>query len=279
MKKISMLAVVFAASLFVANAQVKTPRPSPNAEVEQELGLTEIEVKYSRPSVKGRTIFGDLVPYGEMWRTGANSPTIVDFDDKVMVEGKAIEKGKYAMFTIPGKDNWTVVFNSNTKKNAWEYDESTEVARFDVKPTALSNNVESFSIGFANLRDASCSMYLAWEKTQVSFKIEVNTDEAVMTSIEKTMAGPEAYDKYLAARYYFENNKDLKKALTWVTEACDAMPDKYWMLKWKAEIQAANGMKKEAIATAEKSKALAAEAKNDSYVKMNDENIAKWKQK
>ena len=279
MKKISMLAVVFAAGLFVANAQVKTPRPSPNAEVEQELGLTEVEVKYSRPSVKGRTIFGDLVPYGTMWRTGANSPTIVDFDDKVMVEGNEIEKGKYAMFTIPGKDKWTVIFNSNTKKNAWEYDESTEAARFEVTPSKLAQPVESFTIGFDNLRDASCSMYMAWENTKVSFNIEVNTDEAVMATIEKTMAGPEAYDKYLAARYYYENDKDLKKALTWVTEACDAMPDKYWMLKWKAEIQAANGLTKEAIATAEKSKTLAAEAYKQGYVKMNEENIAKWKKK
>jgi len=279
MKKLGLFilsGVLFAAT---TNAQVKTPMPSPTAEIEQKIGLSEIEIEYSRPGVKGRTIFGDLVPFGEMWRTGANGPCVIDFDDETMVEGNKIAKGKYAMFTIPGEDMWTIVLNSNTKKNAWEYDESTEAARFEVKPVKIPSKKETFTIEFDEITDASATLNLVWENTRVPIKLTLNTDEAVMASIKDALAGPSAGSYYQAARYYYQNKKDLKMSLDWITKACNMDPDKYWMLKWKAEIQFANGLKKEAIATATKSKELAAKAENKDYVKLNEDNIAKWSKK
>lgn len=279
MKKIGLFVLASTMMVGAAIAQVKTPAPSPKAEVEQALGLTEIEIEYSRPSMKGRTIFGDLVPYDKLWRTGANAPTVVKFDDDVTIEGNKVEEGKYALFTIPGKDKWTVILNSNTKNNVYNYDNSTEVAKFDVTPSKMADTKETFTIGFDNLRDNECTMYLAWENTRVSMKISVNTDEAVMASIKKEMAGPSAGSYYQAARYYHENGKDKKEALNWINKANELDPGKYWMMKWKAEIQASNGLTKEAIATAKEAKALAEKAGNQEYVKINEENIAKWSKK
>ncbi len=279
MKELGLFILSGALFATTINAQVKTPMPSPTAEIEQKIGLSEIEIEYSRPGVKGRTIFGDLVPYGDMWRTGANGPTIVEFDDETMVEGNKVEKGKYAMFTIPGEEMWTIIFNSNTKNNVWNYDESTETARFEVKSVKTESKKETFTIEFDEITDASATLNLVWENTRVPIKLTLNTEEAVMASIDKALAGPDAGSYYQAARYYYQNDKDLKKSLEWITKACDMDPDKYWMLKWKAEIQAANDMKKEAIATATKSKELAAKAENKDYVKLNEDNIAKWSKK
>lgn len=220
------LATVVATSV---QAQVKTPRPSPNAEIEQEIGLTEIEVEYSRPSAKGREIFGGLVPYETMWRTGANAATTIKFDDDMKVEGMEIKQGKYSLFTIPGKEKWTIVFNARDDINVWDYDESGEVLRFDVEPIELKDMVETFTINFNEIRDDAVTMELIWEYTKVPIKITTNTDQAVMASIEKTMAGPEARDMYLSARYYYQNDKDVKQALEWIQKASELDPDKYWV--------------------------------------------------
>lgn len=270
------LATVVATSV---QAQVKTPRPSPNAEIEQEIGLTEIEVEYSRPSAKGREIFGGLVPYETMWRTGANAATTIKFDDDMKVEGMEIKQGKYSLFTIPGKEKWTIVFNARDDINVWDYDESGEVLRFDVEPIELKDMVETFTINFNEIRDDAVTMELIWEYTKVPIKITTNTDQAVMASIEKTMAGPEARDMYLSARYYYQNDKDVKQALEWIQKASELDPDKYWVEKWHAEILAANGKYKEAITVATKSMELAEKGGNDQYVEVNKENIEKWKKK
>lgn len=275
MKRI--LALIICATLIgVVNAQVKTPAPSPSQVVKQALGLSKIEVNYSRPGVKDREIFGKLVPFDKMWRTGANGVTTIKVKSKVMFEGKELKKGTYAFLTIPGKDKWTIVVNSNTKNNAWAYDDATEVFRIDVKPVTSTEKVENFTIGFDNLTDASCTMQLKWANTVVPIKVTVNTEEAVMATIDKTLAGPSAGDYYTSAKYYFQKDKDLEKALEWIEKSSTMAPDKFWVEKWYAEILAANGDKKKAIEVATKSIELAETAGNKEYVKFNKDNIAKW---
>jgi hypothetical protein len=259
-------------------AQIKTPAPSPLCKVTQNVGLDQIMLEYSRPGAKGRAIFGDLVPYGEIWRTGANSPTNIEFSEDVTVAGKKVEAGRYAMYTIPGKDEWTVILNSDPSKQAWDREEAMDVASFKVKPEARQDHTETFTINIDHIGDDHAHVQLLWEKTAVAFKVEFEVEERVMKNINQVMAGPSSYEKYRAARYYFENDKDIEKAHQWISEACENDAT-FWMMKWKAEIEAAMGEYDMAIKTAEKSIELAKEAENKDYVKMNEENIAAWKKK
>ena len=253
-------------------SQVTTPRPSPNCEVEQEIGLTEVEVKYSRPGIKGRKIYGDLVPFGKLWRTGANSATSIKTKDTLMFAGNKLAPGKYSLFTIPGESEWTIVFNKDANASVPQYKQEKDALRFTVKPEKYGETVETFTIEFSNLTDNSANMRLLWENTLVNIPISAQTDAMVMKSIEKTLVGASSRDYYLSARYYFENGKDIKQATTWINKAVemDAQDPKFWVVYWQAEILKKSGDKKGAIAAAEKSKELAIKAKYDEYVKKND---------
>lgn len=264
-------------------AQLKTPQPSPLGKVTQTVGLTDITITYSRPSVKGRVIFGELVPFGKRWRTGANATTKINFSDEVTVEGKKIPAGEYVLLTIPGKDEWTIIINKNLKLSGdggKEYKTEEDVANFKIKPATSCNTVETFTIQFADLAMNEANIELAWEKTSVKFKVIGEVDTKVMAEIEEKMTGTDISGTtyYQAARYYFENNKDKKKALEWINKAVEKDP-KYYIVHVQAKIQAANGDYKKAIESAKRSMQLAKEAENTEYVAMNEKLIAEWSKK
>lgn len=282
MKKLYFMMLLLCAGAFSLQAQIKTPAPSPSGSFKQMVGLTEVEVEYNRPSVKGRDIFGadGLVPYGKMWRTGANASSKVSFSDDVMVEGMALKAGKYALYTVPNADSWDVIFYSNIGN--WglpqTYDEAAEALRVKVKPVTLSQTVETFTLQLANLSNTGAVLELSWANTLVPIKIEVEVEEKVMANIEKVLNGPTAGDYFTAGSYYHDAGKDLAQALSWVQKA-NEMDPKFWTMRREAMILADMGRYADAIAVAEKSKEAAQAAGNEDYVRMNDKSIEEWKKK
>jgi len=253
--------------------------------IQQTVGLTEVEIEYSRPSAKGRIIFGDLVPFGKLWRTGANANTTVSFSDDVVIKGTTLKKGKYALYTTPKADMWEVVFYSATDN--WgtpeNWDANKVVVLTNVDPISLGNSVETLTISVNNLTNDSATLDIAWEKTMVSIKFEVPTQKSAMASIEKALAGPTAGDYFSSAQYYFQSNGDLNKALEYVNKAISMVKlgsdVPFWHLRQKSLIQAKLGDKAGAIATAKLSLAGAQKEKNDDYVKMNNDSIKEWSKK
>jgi hypothetical protein len=281
MKKIILVMTIVLTSLN-GIAQVKTPAPSPKSTVEQMVGLTEVTVEYSRPSKKGRTIFGDLVPFGKLWRTGANKNSIITFSDDVVIKGQTLKKGSYAIFTTPKVDMWEVVFYSDTEN--WgtpeNWNEKNVALSTNVDAQMLGNTVETFTIGINNVDNNSATLELSWDKTLVAVKFEVPTHKTAMASIEKVLAGPTSGDYFSSAQYFYQSNGDLNKALEYVNKAIDLNKDKpFWYTRQKSLIQAKLGDKKGAIETAKISLAAATAAKNDDYVKMNNDSIAEWSKK
>ena len=284
MKKIIFVLATIIAN-FVINAQVKTPQPSPHSTLTQVVGLTDVTVDYSRPSVKGRTIFVDLVPFGKLWRTGANANTTVTFSDDVVIKGTTLKKGKYALYTTPKADMWEVIFY--TDSDNWGTPENWDANKVayttNVDPIALGNSTESFTISINNLTNDSATLDIAWEKTMVSLKFEVPTQKTAMASIDKALAGPTAGDYFSAGQYFFQSNGDMNKALEYVNKALSmAKPGEdlpYWQLRQKSLVQAKLGDKAGAIATAKLSLAGAEKAKNNDYVKMNNDSIKEWSKK
>ena len=279
-KIIVMLALVLAN--FVVEAQVKTPQSSPLAKVEQVVGLTNVQLEYSRPSAKGRTVYGDLVPFGKMWRTGANGNTTISFSDDVKVAGRELKKGKYALFTAPKADSWDVIFYTDT--NNWglpeKWDDTKVALKVTLKPETSNKSVESFTISLNNLTSDAGVVEISWERTSVAIPFTVPSEEMAMKSIEKTLAGPTAADYFSSAQYFYQTNKDMNKALTWVNNAISNSPKDrdvpFWYLRLKSLIQAKLGDKKGAIATAKESLALSVKAGNADYEKMNKDSIAEW---
>jgi hypothetical protein len=277
MKK-SLLIVGMVIICLLAEAQVETPSASPAGSVSTTVGLTDIKIDYSRPRVKGRKIFGEgavLVPYGAIWRTGANNGTKISFSDDVTVEGTAVPKGEYLIFTWPGAAEWTVALYKDVTLggNTGGYDASKEAAKFKVKPEKLTEKVETFTINIGDIADdnKSAKVQLAWENTSVKFGVGVDFDAKVMKSIDDaTKVNP--YNYYQAAVYYLENGKDLNKALEWINKAADNDPA-FWILYQKARIQKALNDKKGALATANASLEAAKVAKNRDYQVMNEELI------
>lgn len=278
MKKIIFVLAMMIAN-YVTEAQVKTPQASPKSTITQMVGLTNVEIVYSRPSAKGRDVFNNLVPFGKLWRTGANENTLITFSDDVVIDGKTLAKGKYALFTTPRADNWEVIFYSDTNNwgNPENWDETKVALRTTAKPEMLNRNVESFTIGINNLDNNFAHLEISWEKTLVAIKFEVPTQKLATASIEKALAGPTAGDYYASAQYFFQSNGDISKALTYIDKALDMSKDKpFYYFRLKSLIQAKNGDKKGAIATAKISLAGAEAAKNQDYVKMNKDSIEEW---
>ncbi len=271
------LAIAVLAFSVKANAQLQTPAASPACELEQTVGLTEVEIEYSRPAVRGRTIFAKdgLVPFGEVWRTGANSATMISFSEDVKLGGQALEAGSYAILTKPDAKEWEFMFYPYESGNWTSYVDKTPAATVKAKSAKLSSPRESMTFDINDITAEGANIYLKWADTKVSFPLEVMTDEAVMASIDKVMAGPTANDYFAAASYYHEAGKDLNQALTWVQKA-NAENPRYWMLRREALILADLGRKEEAIATATKSMELAKEAGNNDYIRMNEASIKEW---
>jgi tetratricopeptide (TPR) repeat protein len=258
------------------NAQIETPRPSPMSTVSQKVGLGEFTVTYSRPSMKGRKVFGEMVSYDKLWRFGANMATTFKSTDDFSIEGKNVPAGEYSLFAIPGEKEWTMILNKVAKlSGTYKYAETEDVLRWKVKSIALSTPVETFTIQFANLRDNAATVQVAWENTLVTFDVMVAYDERVMKQIDEVMAGPSSGAYYTAASYYFNNKKDFSKALTWVNKSLESA-ERYWVLTLKAQIQAGLEDYKGAIETANRAIALATADEDDAYVKANSERVAEW---
>lgn len=264
------------------SAQVKTPQASPKAEVKQVVGLTEVEVSYSRPSAKGRIVYGNLVPFGRVWRTGANANTTVSFSEDVVIDGKTLKKGKYALFTSPKADSWDIMFYTDTDN--WgepeKWDESKVALKTTAKTEILSRPVETFTIGVNALDNNFGHLELSWERTLVSVKFEVPTAATAMASIEKALAGPTAGDYFSAAQYYYQSGQDQKKALEFINKAVSMSKEPpFWYTRQKSLIQAKLGDKSGAVETAKMSLSAAQKAGNQDYVKMNQDSIAEWSKK
>ena len=279
MKKLLLVFAVFAMT-FTAYAQIETPQPSPASKLEQKVGLTDITIEYSRPSVKGRTIFGDLEPYGGMWRTGANKNTVITFSDDVTIAGQDVKAGSYAMFTkLNSAKQWDVIFYNDT--NNWgtprNWDDSKVVATAKVEVHAVPFNVETMTIDINNISATGGTIDIIWEKSYVGIPFTVPTDKTVSAAIDKVMAGPSANDYYASAVYYLNAGKDVNKAKKWIDKAMSMIEKPgFWQIRQQSLIYAAAGDKNGAIKLAKESMAAAKEAGNQNYVKQNMESLKEW---
>lgn len=257
-------------------AQINTPQPSPISTLQQKVGLTDVEIVYCRPGVKDRTIYGDLVPYGEMWRTGANASTKIKFSHDVVLGGQEVPAGEYALYTIPGETNWTVVVHKNTTYwGVGDYKEEDDLVRFELASSKLADKVETMTFNISDVVMDAANINLDWENTRLSIPLKVEVDERVEADIEKAMKGVTPGTYYQAASYYLEADKDMNQALTWIEKALEK-EEKFWYVRKKALIHAKLGNYSSAIKAAERSMALAQEADYPSYVENNRKSIEEW---
>jgi hypothetical protein len=260
-------------------AQINTPAASPSATVSQGIGLTKITIDYSRPSVKGRKIFGDLVPFGKVWRTGANKITSIRFDDEVLVNGTAVKAGSYGLYTIPTATEWTVILNTDDKQwGSYGYDEKKDVYRFKVKPSQSKSFVEQMAIEIEGINPTTADIAIKWENTEAKFRVEQPVDAKIMAEIEeKTSKADATIDTYFAAAdYYYQKGIHLDKALVWANKVIEQNKE-YWAYQLVARVAAKQGNCAVALANAEKSMELAQKASDDAYIKLNQNVFAQCK--
>ena len=274
------LAAFIFGGTFNSSAQTLTvPAPSPTAKFSQKFGTSSIDLVYSRPAVKGRTIFGDLVPYGEVWRTGANSSTKLTFGADVKVQGNNVPAGKYALYTIPGKEEWVIIISKDTTFwGASGYKSANELVRFNVAPMKVSHTVESFTIDINNIKPTSCDITLYWDKTGVTFGVTQDIDPIIMKQIDEAMKSDKP-PYWQAANYYFENGKDINQAYAWVNKAMETRPEAYWMMTTKAKMEMKMGKNADAVTTATQALELAKKENDNSYIQQNEKTIAEAKAK
>ncbi|OBX22877.1 Protein of unknown function (DUF2911) [Gelidibacter algens] len=278
MKKI-MLCLAVIGMTFSVNAQIQTPQPSPFSKMEQVVGLTDVTVEYSRPNMRGRTIFGDLIPYGEVWRLGANQNTKIMFSTDVTVDGKTLKAGTYALYAIPNEKSWEVIFY--TDSNNWgtpeKWDESKVAAKVTAETYPLPMKIETFTMSFDDLSSGGATLGIMWSDVYVGVTFKVPSDKMVSASIDKIMKGPGAGDYYAAAVYYLQEDKDMKQAKEWIDKAMSMTPKPmFYQLRQQSLIYAKAGDKKGAIDIAKKSLAASEAAGNADYVKMNKDSLKEW---
>jgi hypothetical protein len=272
MKKL-ILAAAAVFTLLSADAQLRTPAPSPTQNLKQDFGLASIELSYSRPNMKGRAIFGDLVPFGKVWRTGANQATTLTFGEEVSIGGKKIPAGKYGLVSIPNKDSWTLIITKQLDVTSpAAYKQEQDVVRVDVKPVKMDYKMETFTMQFANVKPTTCELHIMWDNTAVALPISSDVETKVLAQIDNQM-NKDNRPYFGAAMYYMDNGKDLNQALAWFDKAVELNPSAFWIHHQRANCLAKLGKKKEAKTAAEKSRELAVTAKNDDYVKLNDDLI------
>ncbi|MGN7823913.1 DUF2911 domain-containing protein [Chitinophaga sp. 22536] len=257
---------------------IKMPAPSPGQTVKQDFALSSVELNYSRPVKKGRVIMGDIVPYNKVWRTGANSPTVITFGEDVNFGGKPVKAGKYGLLTIPGAQQWTVILTSSLDVNSPSlYKQENDVARVQVKPVAQAAQ-ESFTIGFEDVKESSMNLVISWDKVKVPVAITADIQNKVLGQIDAAMAAPGDKKPYFqSAVYYLEHDLDINKAKTWIDAAAAQSPDAFWVWHQKAKIYAKAKDKAAAKEAALKSIELAKAAKNDDYVALNNKLLATLK--
>jgi hypothetical protein len=277
---------VLATSLFAQAPKIEFPATSPAATVKQRVGLTDIEINYSRPSMRGREIFGKLEPYGAVWRTGANSATKLVLSTPAKFNGTEIPAGTYALFSIPERGDWTVIVNKVSGQwGAYAYDAKNDVARIKATPVAVTQPVETFTIFFSDLANAStATLNLMWETVRVPVKVEVDLVGTLVPQVEALMSSNEPKKPYFsAAMFYYENNQDLKKAAAWMDAAIAEQPGQMWMIYRKGLIHAKMGDKAGALAAAQESLDLvkkdtqSPQSLKDEYTRLNNALIASLK--
>jgi len=264
-------ALLLSAVCFVADAQApRIPEASPTQTIIQDFGLGKVTITYSRPSVKGRVIFGGINPYGQVWRTGANAATTISFTENVIFEGHSVKAGTYALFTIPEKDEWTIILNKTAKQwGAYSYKQADDILRVKVKSTYRAEKRESFTIQFADVTTHSAELHLVWDRTSVYIKLATDDDAKITANIDQLMKGDRKPYYFNAIQYYYENNKDMKKALGWALEAERVEPESPWFRLWEARIRLKTGDKAAAIKAAQKGVDLAKATNDEEYVRLN----------
>ena len=276
-KSLLLSSAIVVASTHSIHAQVKIAAPSPYSEIKQVVGVTEFSIKYSRPSVKDRDIFGGLVPYGEVWRTGANATTKIAFDTEIEFGGHTVPAGEYVLFSIPGESEWTVILYGDTAvANTGFYDQENDIARVTVAPVALDNPVETFTIGFDYLRDDSATLNLDWATTRIPVSIKTDTAALSLASIEAALANIDSWtarDYASAAEAYANHGKDMATATEWMGKAVAMSDHAFWWHHRYAKMLAEQGDIEGAIAAAEKSLAAAKASKGGDfgYIKLNED--------
>jgi tetratricopeptide (TPR) repeat protein len=274
MLKKALFSFAAACCILIADAQqLKIPAASPTQTIKQEFGISTIELTYSRPDMRGRKIFGDLVPYGKLWRTGANAATRLKFADDVSVGGVAVKAGEYVLYTIPNQNEWEVILNKGV--NNWGidgYKESEDVAHFKVKPVNAPMQTETFTMQFTNVKPSSTDLRILWDKTAIQIPITMDVDSKVMAQINNIMT-KDNRPYFQSAMYYMETGKDLKQALAWFDKAVEQNPNAFWVHHQRANALAKLGRKEEAKATAMKSMELAKQQNNNDYVRLNEKLI------
>ncbi|MDG2152471.1 MAG: DUF2911 domain-containing protein [Crocinitomicaceae bacterium] len=279
-KTLIILFISFFAYEFTITAQVETPPLSPLTTIKQNVGLTELEITYSRPSKRGRQVFGNVVAYDQMWRLGANKNSTFTTSDDLYFGNDTLKKGTYAIFAMPQKQTWNVVFYAEYSN--WgtpdEWEESKVVVSLNPTIESLKKSLETLSISIDNIKTDGAVLSISWDRVKVEMPFSIDTRTKVEESIAKVMGGPSANDYYSSAKYYYTNELDKKKALEWINAAVEIRgASAYWMTKMQAEILAWNGDYSKAIETAQISMKTAASKGNDDYVRMNEKSIAQWK--
>ncbi|WP_183565477.1 DUF2911 domain-containing protein [Mucilaginibacter sp. SP1R1] len=254
-------------------AQVpRIPEASSTQTLIQDFGLGKISITYSRPNVKERKIFGGIIPYGEVWRTGANAATTITFTEKVLIEGNSVPAGTYSLFSIPERNEWTIILNKTVKQwGAYSYKQADDVLRFKIKPIRVSEKRETFTMAFANSTTKSTDLYLIWDHTAGMIHMETDDDAKITANIDELMKGDRKPYYFNAIQYYYENNKDVNKALGWVAEAEKIDPKGPWFKLWESRLLLRKGDKAGAIAAAEAGIQLATDSKDDEYARLNKE--------
>ena len=268
MKKIALLVTAAVALTFANAQQLTTPQPSPTQVVKQNFGVGFIELNYSRPAKKDRKIMGDLVPFGKVWRTGANAATTLTFSEDVTIGGKEIKAGKYGMLTIPDATKWTIIISKDVNvSQPADYKPENDVVRVMADVVTTPFTVENFTINFASITGSSCNIEMMWENTYLQFPVTTGTDKKVMGQIDNLM-NKDNKPYFNAASYYYDNGKDLNQALAWVNKALETNKEAFWMYLLKARILKKTGDNAGSKTAAMMTKDLATKAKNDDYVKM-----------
>jgi hypothetical protein len=282
MKKLSVLLFVITFISYEASAQLNLPPSSPDAELKQQVGFTNIVVKYARPGAKGRKIFGGLVPYGELWRTGASDATTIHFSDTVHLNKNLIPSGTYSLFTIPNPEEWTIIINRDTAMHgASNYSKDQDLIRFTITPDKAPRFYETFTIEVTDIIKDAATIDILWENTQVKLNLKTNADEKVLAEIKNRIFVKKEEKSslyYQASLYYFNNNKDPVQALEWIKTA-NKKGDDGGYLQLQAKIEAGLGNYSTAIKTAEASSQLAKTKKLDQIVTANEKLITEWKNK
>lgn len=268
----------FVLLLMVADAQsLRTPAPSPTQTIRQDFAISSVELTYSRPSLRGRNMYADLAPYGQLWRTGANAATKIKFADDVTVGGTPVKAGEYVIYTVPGQNEWEVILNKGVSNWGVDgYKQTDDVARFKVKSMTLNQPVETFTMQFANVKPSSTDLQIMWDRTAIHVPITTDIDSRIMAQIDNAM-NKDNRPYFASAMYYLETGRDLKTAVQWFDKALEQNPNAFWMHHQRANALAKLGRKDEARAAANKSIELAKKANNNDYVRMNEKLLSDLK--